>query len=104
MPTPVTGLLGLAGLRGAMVPVYDLRALLGVNPVDEPRWMVTAAAATVAFAFDGFDGHLRLDPSAIARGESTVVIAGGVTRAVISLAALITELERRIAGLPTRET
>ncbi|HUQ07297.1 MAG TPA: chemotaxis protein CheW [Kofleriaceae bacterium] len=104
IPTPVAGLLGLVGLRGVMVPLYDLRVLLGTNPVDEPRWMVTAAAAPVGFAFDGFDGHLRLDEADVARGPTDLVVAGGVTRPVISLVTLIAELERRIAGVPSRET
>jgi purine-binding chemotaxis protein CheW len=90
VPTSITGLLGLVGLRGAMVPVYDLRVLLGANPVDEPRWLVTAAVATVAFAFDGFDGHLRLHD-------------GDVGRAVIVLAGIVTELEHRLDRASLRE-
>jgi chemotaxis signal transduction protein len=104
VPTSVTGLLGLVGLRGVMVPVYDLRVLLGANPVDEPRWLVTAAAANVAFAFDGFDGHLRLDAAELAHGQATVIVSGGVTRSVISITELVTDLERRIAGASSRET
>ena len=70
LPGPVTALLGIAGFSGAVVPVYDLGALLG-HPVPEtPRWLVMAAGApVVALAFNDVDGHLRVPTEAIV-GES----------------------------------
>ena len=69
-PTPVPGpcpeLLGLTGFRGRLVPVYDLRALLGHAAPALPRWRVIALAWPVALAFDGFEGHLRLPRQAVA--------------------------------------
>jgi chemotaxis signal transduction protein len=59
-PSPRPELLGVTGFRGAIVPVYDLRALLGYGAPDAPRWVVVAAAQPVALAFDVFEGHLRL--------------------------------------------
>src|SRR5689334_19841174 len=53
-PSPLPELLGLAGLRGALIPVYGLAALLGLSAVAEPRWIVIAAGREAAFAFDGF--------------------------------------------------
>jgi purine-binding chemotaxis protein CheW len=53
-------LLGIAGFRGAIHPVYGLTLLLGRHAETEPRWLVIAAAASVALAFDGFDGHVRV--------------------------------------------
>ncbi|HEY4174152.1 MAG TPA: chemotaxis protein CheW [Rhodopila sp.] len=53
-------LLGIAGFRGAVQPVYGLTILLGRQAEAEPRWLVIAAAAPVALAFDGFDGHVRV--------------------------------------------
>jgi chemotaxis signal transduction protein len=67
--TPVPGghaaLLGIAGFRGAILPVYDLRTMLGHPTGERPRWLVIAAAAPVALAFDTFDGQLRVPHDAI---------------------------------------
>lgn len=53
-------LLGIAGFRGTIQPVYGLATLLGRPAEAAPRWLVIAAAAPIALAFDGFDGHLRV--------------------------------------------
>ena len=61
LPGPLPVLLGIIGLRGAIVPVYDLRRLLGHAASQSPHWLVVAAGEpAVALAFDLFDGHLRL--------------------------------------------
>jgi chemotaxis signal transduction protein len=67
LPSPLPELLGITGLRGAIVPVYDLRALLGYDASDPPRWLVIAAAWPVALAFDTFEGHVRVARGASAR-------------------------------------
>jgi purine-binding chemotaxis protein CheW len=66
LPSPVPALLGVAGFSGAVVPVYDLGAVLG-HPVDGmPRWMVVAAGTpTLALAFHHLDGHLRVATGSI---------------------------------------
>src|SRR6202023_3988958 len=60
--TPVPGghpaLCGIAGFRGAILPVYDLQILLGHCGTATPRWLVIAAAAPVALAFAVFEGQL----------------------------------------------
>jgi chemotaxis signal transduction protein len=67
--TPVPGghpaLCGIAGFRGAIVPVYDLQILLGHPGTATPRWLVIAAAAPVALAFAVFEGQLRVARDAI---------------------------------------
>jgi purine-binding chemotaxis protein CheW len=67
--TPVPGghaaLRGIAGFRGAIVPVYDLHALLCHGNAPTLRWLVIAAAAPVALAFDAFEGQLRVARDAI---------------------------------------
>jgi chemotaxis signal transduction protein len=73
LPDAAPGCLGIAGFRGSVVPVFDLRVLLGYPTADVPRWLVAAAGAPVALAFDAFDGHLRFPREAIARAD-----AGGV--------------------------
>ena len=67
--TPVPGshaaLRGIAGFRGAIVPVYDLQILLGHSSTATPRWLVIAAAAPVGLAFEAFEGQLRVSQDAI---------------------------------------
>jgi chemotaxis signal transduction protein len=67
--TPVPGghpaLRGVAGFRGAIVPVFDLQTLLGHGNAQAPRWLVVAAAAPVALAFEVFEGQLRVARDAI---------------------------------------
>ena len=69
LPTSLPQLLGIAGFRGIMVPVYDLRAILGYSTGDAPRWLVIAAKTAVGLAFDGFDSHFRIPQTAIAPAE-----------------------------------
>jgi purine-binding chemotaxis protein CheW len=67
--TPVPGshaaLRGIAGFRGAIVPVYDLQTLLGHANAQTPRWLVIAACAPIALAFEAFEGQLRVTRDAI---------------------------------------
>jgi len=60
LPGGAPALLGIAGFRGAIVPVYDLPALLGHRPEEDVRWLAMAAGETVAFAVGALDGHLRI--------------------------------------------
>ncbi len=57
LPTQVPALLGLAGVRGTLVPVYSLAELLGYGRGPDERWLVLSrAAAPIALAFDRFEG------------------------------------------------
>jgi purine-binding chemotaxis protein CheW len=60
VPGGVPALRGIAGFRGALLPVYDLAMLLGHGGAPARRWLVVAAAAPVAFAFDAFERQLRV--------------------------------------------
>jgi chemotaxis signal transduction protein len=72
--TPVPGgdasLIGIAGFRGAIVPVYGLAALLGQASAQRPRWLVIASAAPVALAFEAFEAQLSVPPDAILPAQS----------------------------------
>ena len=72
VPVPSTNaaLLGIAGFRGAIVPVYDLQSLLGLAASRTWRWLVIAAQAPVAFSFEKFEGRLRVLPDAITPQKS----------------------------------
>ncbi len=74
VPGGGAALLGIAGFRGAIVPVYSLQTLLGQSGdpsgLPTPRWLVIAAAAAVALAFEAFEGQLRVLPDAILPRQS----------------------------------
>jgi chemotaxis signal transduction protein len=66
VPGPVPALLGVAGFGGAIVPVYDLAALLGHPVPERPRWLVPATGTPpLALAFHELDGHLRVPAAAV---------------------------------------
>jgi purine-binding chemotaxis protein CheW len=63
-PTPMPQLLGIAGIGGALVPVYDLAAVLGLPP-GAGRWTVLVEGGSLALVFADFIGHFRVEPAAI---------------------------------------
>lgn len=65
IPGSALALLGIAGFRGAILPVFNLQSLLARSTAATPRWLVIAAAAPVALAFDAFEGQMRVSPDAI---------------------------------------
>jgi purine-binding chemotaxis protein CheW len=92
VPGPEPSFLGLVGLRGALVPVYDLGALLGHAPAAEPpAWLVIARGATpVALAFDGLEAHTS------ARPEGDVARAAAGVWPLLPVPRLLGELSRRL--------
>jgi chemotaxis signal transduction protein len=65
VPTNVPEFVGLIGMRGGVVPVWSLGALLGYGADREtPRWMMLVGdrggGQVLALAFERFDGHLRV--------------------------------------------
>jgi chemotaxis signal transduction protein len=106
VPSPVKALLGIAGVRGAMAPIYDLAALLGYPPVSAPRWVAfVRAPEPVGLAFETFESHLQADTSSVegavpeARTVGTLpnvrgtVRAAGVLRPIIHLASVVAMLK-----------
>jgi len=65
VPSRIRELLGIVGFRSALVPVFDLAALLGY-PAAASRWIATVGRRGIGFAFEAFDGHLRVASEAIA--------------------------------------
>jgi chemotaxis signal transduction protein len=90
-------LLGMAGFRGTIAPVYDLQKLLGLAVAKAPRWLVTASAAPAAFAFEGFEGQIRVEHSSITprasadlRGLSKSLIQiDGALRPIVELSSAL---------------
>jgi purine-binding chemotaxis protein CheW len=71
---PASGkhLLGLAGIRGSIVPVFGLSSLFGYpSTADAARWIVLCASdEPIALGFSDFEGHRRLPSSSIMSDES----------------------------------
>ena len=67
IPGPLPALMGVIGHKGDIVPVYDLRIVLGYAPTLVPRWMVISRHFNLALAFDAFDKHVRYTDRAVAR-------------------------------------
>jgi chemotaxis signal transduction protein len=107
LPTPVPELLGLAGFRAALVPVYDLRALLTYSAGDAPRWIVTTAGeAIVGLAFDRFEAHVRVSAGALAADASSahrcvrqVARTADGVRPIIHLPSVLEVIKARAQGL-----
>jgi len=104
VPSALPELLGLVSLRAAIVPVYDLGALLGRTPQADPRWIVLAAQLPIALGFDDLEGYWRVPadsvlsaPAVTATGDTGVELrpdtellrTGTELRVLVDLAALI---------------
>jgi purine-binding chemotaxis protein CheW len=104
VPGPLSDFHGLAGVRGALVPVYDLAALMGYPRSMQPRWLITARRSVVGFVFDTFLGQLRVETTSLAAHSAGISDeAGEVVRTpafsgpVIQLNSIIHALSRRTA-------
>jgi chemotaxis signal transduction protein len=111
--TPIRELMGIVGIRGAILPVYDLGALLGHAADPSPRWMAVAAGETpVGLAFSRLEGYLRLRADAIvAQGSSgatdhfvrhVVQLEAGM-RPVVSIASVLDAIADRVRAVRGKE-
>jgi chemotaxis signal transduction protein len=103
VPSPAAQLLGIVGIRGAMVPIYDLAALLQYPLSENPRWIVFARGPQrLGFAFETFESHLQVSQGSLARGDieggepgatrrqtQGTVRAAGSLRPIIHLASVV---------------
>ena len=89
--------LGVAGIRGLTVPVFDLAALLGYGAGGEaPQWMVLSGRDdAIALAFDDFDGYLRLPRSSFRVEEKLRSTRPHVTEVASTAAGVLA-----VIGLP----
>jgi purine-binding chemotaxis protein CheW len=84
VPSAAPGLLGVAGLRGDIVPVFELAALVGDAGASEARrWLLlSAGAAPIGFAFGVLEGHVRRRREELiaASGDGDGLFAGAIER------------------------
>lgn len=105
-PSERRELLGLGSHRGEVLPIFDLRALLGHDsrePGQLPGWWVVVQGAPLGLAFDVFERHLRLPPEALAAAsaEDAHLYSGetlrsdGQLRAIVSIGAILDDIRRQ---------
>jgi chemotaxis signal transduction protein len=85
VPSARTELLGVCGVRGAVLPVYSVARLLrGAEDGGAPRWMVLAGPADrpVALAFAELEGHLLVTTDELHRAEPGEVALSHVAELV----------------------
>jgi chemotaxis signal transduction protein len=106
LPGAPAELRGVAGLRGRLVPVYDLAVLLGGVRAGQPAWLVLSGAEDpIGLAADGFDGQVevpRTDLLAVPSGQARPHVSeyarlGGDLRGVIDLRSLAAGIRTRAA-------
>jgi chemotaxis signal transduction protein len=106
IPSPIPELLGLAGIRGTLVPAYSLNALLGYGAdAGEPPWLALCGAEeSFALAFHEFEGYLRTSRKEVYPVEQKdaarmhvkeVIRVTGTVRPVVSVLLLRETIQER---------
>ena len=106
-------LLGLVALRGSVVPVYDLRILLGHAAGPLPSWFaLVRGASPLGVAFDALDALLRLPAASLVAAKSSEgagrftpgsVVTPSGPRPLIHLPSLALSIARSKPGAPASE-
>lgn len=93
IPTRSIALLGIAGLRGAIVPVFDLGALVGYPRLPDPRWfaVVEREGSAVGLAFDTLLGLVRAPAGSSVK---EVVEVEGQVWPLLEVAAMYERIDR----------
>jgi chemotaxis signal transduction protein len=105
LPHQLPHLLGVSGIRGRVVPVFDLARLLNSDPKEEQlRWVaVCGGDQPLGLAFAVFEGHLRAsreDIHQVVEGNQNrclpeTIWTGGVLRFVLKIPSVLDELHQR---------
>ena len=114
LPSAVPGLLGVAGVRGVLVPAFSLAVLLGYSvESDEARWLALCGTEDcVALAFSGFEGYLRIPQAQVFRAQQSDMARTHVThvarvpnmiRAVVSIPLVRATIQERCQGSSSKE-
>jgi purine-binding chemotaxis protein CheW len=91
-PSSRRELVGVAAVRGRIVPVFDLAALLGAAADTSRDWLVIAQGHPVAFAVAAVDGYVAVPRAAIV---GTTVTLDGVARPIVPLGRMVEDLTRK---------
>ena len=107
VPSAAPALLGLVGIRGAVVPAFSLAVLLGQQQATgAPRWLIVCGTGDpIALGFSDFDGHVRLpitsvypdvNPRAARQYVHQLASTDNGTLAVINIPLVIATIRNRI--------
>lgn len=105
LPSRIPELLGVASLRGSLLPVYDLAGLLGIPTAGTlPGWLLLVPSnPPVGLAFDEFEGRQQPEWISDAPGERRhvrqLVRLGPAVCSVLDIRGLAEAIRKR-AGLP----
>ena len=105
-PSSIPELLGVAGIRGGLVSVYSLAALLGYSrEADQARWLVLCGVEEpVGLAFSAFEGYLLVPLTQVyaagqrdaARAQVKHVLhAADLVCAIVSIPDILESIKRR---------
>jgi chemotaxis signal transduction protein len=105
-PSPVPELLGVAGIRGGLVPAYSLAALLGYSAgTEQGRWLALCGAEEpFGLAFNDFEGYLRVPLAQVyTTGQKDVartcvrqvVRSADLVRNLVSIPLILEVIQRR---------
>lgn len=106
IPSPIPELLGLASIRGGLVPVYNLHGLLGYSAqVEQMSWLALCGTENpFALGFSDLEGYLRVplkqlypvEKEDAARTQvKEVARTTGAVRAVVSIPLLRETIQGR---------
>lgn len=84
-PSTSSGLIGMAGVRAAIVPVYSLAALLGFSSNGDAglKWLAMAGTPAVGLAFEELVSFERIEKDDSGHGRNTTADAGFVHRVAL---------------------
>jgi len=109
VPTRCPDCLGIAGVRGGIVPVFSLASLMGysANTSESPGWMALGATGEpIAWAFDEFERQVIVAKSNVFPNEkfrsprshlAGIMRTDDGIRPVISLGSVMKALSDRVA-------
>lgn len=111
LPSAVDELLGLVVLRGTLVAIYDLGALLGLERTAAPRWLLLAGRPAVALGFDALESHTQIPGEAFLASTAAshrglavgAVRLDGVVLPVLSLNSVHDAIARRVTPIDPKE-
>ncbi|HEY8943537.1 MAG TPA: chemotaxis protein CheW, partial [Polyangiaceae bacterium] len=103
LPGPLPELLGLAGFRGVIVPVYDLPRLLGYGalPSAPGALVLTDTSPAVALAFEATPEHFTVRPAEVVPDETVgkavrgAVAYRGLMHPILDVPALVAAIRAR---------
>jgi purine-binding chemotaxis protein CheW len=110
VPAAAAHLLGVAGIRGSIVPVFALAPLLGYRGEWDAPWLVLVAGSDpIALAFSEFAGYAQLPASAIHTNQTPgrrrehareyareIASTGEGARAIVTMPLIVAAVRNRL--------